>query len=98
MGQVPRYPGGVLFGIQDAPDPVEILGFVAYVGKFWWILLPPLQGIPWGKPRQSFVPYYFQRGDGRRNLALGDGGGTYGGGSRGTQGDDLGVGGFLLCG
>ena len=56
----------------------------------------PLTEIPWGNLRLPFVPHSLQCGGGRRDPALGDGGGANVDRSRGTQGDYLGVGGILL--
>ena len=74
------------------------------IGCRWWRSMaatfsppPPLQGLPWGDTGRPFPPHNFQRGNGSRNRALGDGGGTNRGWSRGTQGDDIGVGGFFIC-
>ena len=49
-------------------------------------------------PGQSSVPHDLQRGGGRRDLALGDGGGADGGGSGGTWRYDSGFGRVFLLG
>ena len=66
------------------------------VAKGWRIIRPLLPGILWGNPRLPFFPHGFQRGIGRRDLALGDGGGANRGRNGGNQGYDPGFGRFSM--
>ena len=69
----------------------KILDLVADGREAWQVLHNPFPGIPWGNPGQYFVPHSLQRGGGRRDLALGDGGGANRDGSGGTWRENPGV-------
>ena len=59
---------------------------------------PPFPGIPWGNPRQYFVPRGIQCGGGCCDMTPGDGGGANVSGIGGIQIDYSEIGGIFLCG
>ena len=98
-GPVPRNPGGIQSRTLDATDCADVLDLVTDGREGWRILPPPpFPGIPWGNPRQYFVPRGIQCGGGCCDMTPGDGGGANVSGIGGIQIDYSEIGGIFLCG